>query len=490
MKTLSRITPTPSTVSFTSEEQRELTRRLQGPQRHRLLQGYPMRRLMDPVRDASSPEEWPVASNRGLIVGVLPHAFCNPKVRGCGFCTFPQEPYRSSEARETVDRVVREIRRRTGRLGLHGRRADSLYFGGATANLTSPDRFEALCTALLESFDLQEAEVTLEGVPAYFLSAQQALLDLLCQMPVRQRRISMGVQTFDPGQIKEMGRTAFGSPRQIASVVARAREQGMTTSGDFLINLPGQTREEIEKDMAQAVNLGFDQVCVYHLVLFPGLGTPWSRDPEKMSQLPDKERAYAGWQAAREALLERGYVQTTLTNFERAEIHASERRFRYEECSFQASRYDGIGFGPSAISCFANDQNRRALKLINTASASEYVTRMDESDRAYGLQFEYQPEDTQLLHLTRGLSALKIDRLDYREFFGSDPVEDFSGEFGALQGANLVEIDSEAVRLTRRGMFSADSVAGLLAWRRSQRLRLEALPQDLAFSESGPEFMG
>jgi hypothetical protein len=29
--------------------------------------------------------------HRPLLVGVLPHAFCNPKIAGCGFCTFPHE---------------------------------------------------------------------------------------------------------------------------------------------------------------------------------------------------------------------------------------------------------------------------------------------------------------------------------------------------------------------------------------------------------------
>ena len=490
MKILNQIVSALFSADLATEEQRELARRLSGPQRHRLLQGYPMRRLMEPVQDGDDVEQWPVAADRRLIVGVLPHAFCNPQVQGCGFCTFPQEQYQSAKARETADRVVREIRDRTQRLGLTGRQVDAVYFGGATANLTSPDRFEALSTALLESYDLDQAEVTLEGVPIYFLSQREALLHQLAGLPVRQRRISMGIQTFDPTQLREMGRLAFGTPEQISTVVDRAHALEMTTSGDLLINLPGQTQAGIEKDLAQAVRIGFDQVCLYHLVLFPGLGTPWSQDTQKLSQLPDNEQAYANWRTAREFLLERGYVQTTLTNFERAEVHASERRFRYEECSFRATRYDGIGFGPSAISCFADDSTQRALKLINAPTADRYATALEESERAYALKFEYQPYDTRLLHLSRSLSALAIQREDYRGLFESDPLDDFSEAFDALESAGLVEVDPEVLRLTERGMFFADSVAGLLAWRRSQLLRLESRSRGLPLSEAAPEFMG
>ena len=46
---------------------------------------------------------------RGLLVGVLPHPFCNPAVAGCGFCTFPHEAFTSRKAAVVIDHVVREI---------------------------------------------------------------------------------------------------------------------------------------------------------------------------------------------------------------------------------------------------------------------------------------------------------------------------------------------------------------------------------------------
>ena len=160
----------------------ELRRRMQRPQRHRLLHGYPLAAAMpriaeDRRRDAILPEFDP---RRGLLVGVLPHPFCNPAVTGCGFCTFPHEAFTSRKAAEVIDRVVREIERTIQvRPGLAGRPIAGLYFGGGTANLSPPESFPTALPHLAGAFDVSAAEVTLEGVPAAFLNRRPLLVDIL-----------------------------------------------------------------------------------------------------------------------------------------------------------------------------------------------------------------------------------------------------------------------------------------------------------------------
>ena len=76
-----------------------LDQRMSKPQRHRLLHGFPLaaampfasdevRRMSDAADERFAPRHDP---DRELLVGVLPHSFCNPKIAGCGFCTFPHE---------------------------------------------------------------------------------------------------------------------------------------------------------------------------------------------------------------------------------------------------------------------------------------------------------------------------------------------------------------------------------------------------------------
>lgn len=466
---LSKRRPLPAVApSFTDE----LARRLAGPQRHRLLQGFPAMPLMERLPfadDFAPPPSVDLDPARGLIVGVLPHPFCNPQVRGCGFCTFPQQPFNATRAANVVETVVKELRWRMRDALL--RPVDALYFGGATANLTPWESFEELTRTLAETFDLEDAEVTLEGVPAYFLGKRAALLDVLADLPARQRRLSMGVQSFDPTWRQRMGRSAFGGPEVIAEVVKTAHARGWTTSCDLLINLPGQAPEAMVADVSTAIALGFDQVCVYHLVLHEDLGTEWSEDPAMLAARPDNHTAFASWSRVREHLLGSGFVQTTLTNFERAEVNASERRFRYEDCSFRPERYDGLGFGPSGITTVSRADGRAATKLVNATDAVQYAARVTRQSGGFDRRFVYQPEDVRLLHVTRTLSRLALDRGVYRLRFGTDVVADHAAAFEALTREHLVDVDASSVRLTPRGMFYADAVAGLLAWQRSAVLK-------------------
>lgn len=230
-----------------TEARRFLDDSLRRPQRHRLLHGYPLAQAMRARRDDCEvgdirffPHRGGAANTtRGLLVGVLPHPFCNPALTGCGFCTFPHEAYRSDRAAEVVEAVAREVEQRLERQPeLRRRRIAGLYFGGGTANLSPAGPFRRLCRAIAEAFDLSDAEVTLEGVPIYFVRKEPLLVDVMREeLPARHFRLSMGVQTFDEARLRQMGRQAFGDESTFREVVELAHSRGLTVSGDLLFNM-------------------------------------------------------------------------------------------------------------------------------------------------------------------------------------------------------------------------------------------------------------
>src|SRR4051812_45525034 len=146
----------------------ELERRLAGPQRHRLLQGYPMLPLMRPaVKEPQrhrrldgalrsdgknavlprarvapqtlEPPHLTLDGNRPLIIGIIPHTACNPRVEGCGFCTFPHDGYGKQWVRDGVGRVELALESLFDDYPeLAQRQVGAVYFGGATANLAKP----------------------------------------------------------------------------------------------------------------------------------------------------------------------------------------------------------------------------------------------------------------------------------------------------------------------------------------------------------------
>jgi oxygen-independent coproporphyrinogen-3 oxidase len=450
-----------------SPELLELRRRMRRPQRHRLLHGYPLAAAMPRIseegrRDSILPEFEP---GRGLLVGVLPHPFCNPAVAGCGFCTFPHEAFSSRKAADVVDHVVREIDQTlAARPNLAGRRITGLYIGGGTANLSPPGPFRQLCRTLARAFDLSGAEVTLEGVPAAFLNRRPLLVDILREeLPARHFRLSMGIQTFDRDRLEQMGRLGFGDGATFREVVQLGHARGFTVSGDLLFNLPAQSIDQMREDVRAAARIGLDHLGLYHLVLFEGLGTAWSRDPALVSALPTNVEAADHWYDLRGLLHDLGFHQTTLTNFERNEFRDHDRRFVYEELSFRPDRFDMIGFGPTAISCVHS--RGATVKVMNPDRAADYVAAVGRGGPGWDRAFAYGPRDLRAFHLIRRLAALRISRTDYRRFFARDPVEDFAREFEACEHERLVAVTDEAIEPSIRGMFFADSIAGLLCWK-------------------------
>lgn len=476
----------------------ELHRRMQLPQRHRLLHGYPMLPVMKPLGSFKAMEhvskaskehalqlwfqnkeqdDWQqicVDEKRAQIVGVLPHSFCNPKLEACGFCTFPHEPFRRGQAEAVVAHVEREIRSFAKQFpDVCSRDVRALYFGGGTANLTPLESFRSLCQTLNHAFDLHNSEITLEGIPISFTSREFAFFDMLeASFPNSSLRLSMGVQTFQPELLKKMGRESFGDPKTFRALLDEAQKRGFQLSGDFLCNLPGQTLEQMQEDLGLAIDLGFRHICLYHLVMFEGLATPWARDSSLVQQLPSHEQACENWQILRSLLCSLGFVQTSLTNFEHRDLHQSPSRFIYEDCSYQIEHYDALGFGPAGIGYLQDAREHKAIKVSNAVQSHMYMASVKASERGWQSTFFYTEKDCKILHLTRKIAMLSIDVDVYKNRFGTHPFSDFPDLFEVLLTAQLLSLKDQELQLTPKGMFYADSIAGLFAHMRIQELRL------------------
>lgn len=467
-----------------------LRRLMERPQRHRLLHGYPLAAAMPYLVKSNSQTlerisemhlRAPVPNS--FLIGILPHPFCNPKIAGCGFCTFPHETYSAAKGEAVAASVVQEIQHFAVRnpqvLGL---RPNAVYFGGGTANLTPPGAFLSLCRTFRNTFDTSAAEVSLEGVPSRFLQGQRKLIDIMRdELPARHFRISMGIQSFDEQRLKLMGRSGFGNAQTFQLVVKYAQRCGLTTSGDLLFNQPSQSLADMLDDVERAIDIGLDQICLYHLVLFQGLGTEWSREPQLVSNVPGNIEAAENWRVLRSYLLEQGYVQTSLTNFERQDIYDSDRRYQYESVSFEDSYCQVVGFGPSGISFAHCSDGSQAIKTMNPEHSAEYMQSVKGGGVVCNRYFEYLPVDLQILDLTRKMASLKIDRLVFELRFGSGSWETYRNHFELFCEEKLMVKDEATFRLTPQGMFYSDSMASMLSrqrWQESPRAQVMSTLND------------
>lgn len=406
--------------------------------------------------DRSEPPSLSVDRTRALIVGVIPHTQCVPQEEACGFCTFPHDPAHPSQRAAMVEAVIEDLHHLGRAPALSGREVQAIYLGGGTANLSSTDEISRVVRALDGLFNIRDAELTLEGVPAFFDHWLSSHLRNLARQPVATKRISLGIQTFDPGFLAAMGRQRFGDERLVKKLAARARELEVSTSGDLLYGLPGQTAAQMDLDLELALSCGLDQLCLYGLVLFEGLGTPWSKDPGRVAQMGSPAERLEHWLRLRERLLREGYRPTTVTNFEREDLVGSPRAFRYEEASFSPERTDVLGVGPLSLSHFLDLPARRGLKLLRRKDL--HAPPWSGGD----LWYRYDDHGLRRLHLTRTLAKGWLDPQVYQTTFGAPLADDFGPALAVLAEVGLLFEDGPLLRLSPTGAYYADAVVGLL----------------------------
>ena len=168
--------------------------------------------------------------------------------------------------------------------------------------------------------------------------------------------------------------------------------------------------------------------------------------------MPDNETACANWIALREALLQGGYVQSTLTNFERGDVANGPRAFRYERLSFSPEATDALGFGPLSLSMFVDSAARRAVKLQRSKDLRH--PPFTDGD----LYFPLDEADLRLLFVTRSLAKGAFEQGAYQQLCGSAFERDFGPSSRLLVDEGLLQIEGARVALTPRGMFFSDAV--------------------------------
>jgi oxygen-independent coproporphyrinogen-3 oxidase len=314
------------------------------------------------VEDRDGPT--PLAGSRqptpptGLYVHV---PFC---VSVCPYCDFVV--YAGREARGPVNRIATFVEALKVELELRADALDaqfgrvgvrpplvSMYLGGGTPSLLDPATLGSLIGLVRESYGLTaDAEVTLEANPG-----PDERGDAVDQRAAGVTRLSIGAQTFEPGELRALGRRH--APRDIAATVRAARGAGMgSVSLDLLYDVPGQTSRSWSRTLDAALALEPDHLSLYALTLddpdaerLTGstgdhrpvrAGARRWRDRARVAQ--DEERAAAMYELADTRLARAGYDWYEISNWARPG-HASRHNLGY----WDGRAWEAVGPGAHAF---------------------------------------------------------------------------------------------------------------------------------------------
>jgi len=250
-------------------------------------------------------------------------------VRKCPYCDFNSHNAPDSlPQREYIDALVRDLDVDLP-LGA-GRTLQSIFFGGGTPSLFSPENIARILDATNTRLNFaSDIEITLETNPGTvehgpFADYRKAGVN----------RISFGVQTFDDEALKRIGRIHNASEADRA--VKMSQDAGLDNINvDLMYALPNQTLAGALADIDKAIALRTPHLSHYQLTLEPN--TQFAANPPP---LPDDDSAWDMQEACQARLAGAGLMQ-----YEVSAYASDGAKCRHNLNYWNFGDYLGIGAG-------------------------------------------------------------------------------------------------------------------------------------------------
>lgn len=353
--------------------------------------------------------DWISTIPAGTRVSLYLHVpFCR---RLCWFCACRTQGVRSDEpVRAYLETLKKEIRQ-IGAMLPEGVEVARLHWGGGTPTLLSDSMITDLAAELAQAFPYSDGmEFSVEIDPNEIDAAR---LDALANAGLN--RASIGVQDFDPGIQKIIGR--IQSYEVTRDAVEQLRARGITSlNADILFGLPEQNQKRISDSVQMLLSLSPDRVALYGYAHVPWMARRQAMIPT--DSLPRPEERLELFETARRLFKWDGYQDIGIDHFAKPDDGlATAARTGHLRRNFQGYTDDTcdvlIGLGASAISRFPQGFAQ------NAAGTADYQKAVRGGDLATGRGHSFKGEDRLRARMIEALMCdFHIDSAELRDAFG------------------------------------------------------------------------
>jgi putative oxygen-independent coproporphyrinogen III oxidase len=358
-------------------------------------------------------------------------------VRKCPYCDFNSHERRGAlPENEYVARLMLDVESLLP--SVWGRRIVSVFIGGGTPSLFSPEAIDELLSGVRARLPLEPgAEVTLEANPgtveaARFRGFREAGVN----------RISIGVQSFDARMLAALGR--IHGPDEARAAIEAALKSFENVNIDLMYGLPGQSLAMARADIEEAAASGVPHVSAYQLTIEPNTAF-WSRPP----QLPPHDEC-----ADMQVMIEELLGGKDYGHYETSAFARQGRRCQHNLNYWEFGDYIGIGAGAHGKVSFP-DRVTRHEQAKQPAEYLKGVSRKEGTVPARELPFEFM---LNALRLVEGFETVL-----FPERTGL-PLSAIGAQLEQAGARGLIERDPRRVRPTARGQrFLNDLLALFLS---------------------------
>jgi oxygen-independent coproporphyrinogen III oxidase len=380
--------------------------------------------------------------------------FCSHR---CAYCDFNTYAGQEELIPAYVDALCKEIdfvgnQMKGTRDGGEGN-VHTIFFGGGTPSLLSPDQFVSIFHSIRSNFKLTEdAEISIEANPG---TVSYENLHKLRRVGIN--RISYGVQSANTEELRMLERihTFF----DVIEAVTNSRKAGFENLNlDLIYGLPEQTLQTWQTTVNRILDLRPEHISAYALTLEHG--TPFGRWSSKgILPLPDPDLAAEMYEWLSEILEAHGYVQYEISNWAKP-AHECRHNLQY----WRGLPYLAFGAGAHGYA--------DGYRYSNVLRIKTYMERL--SDPSTLMPFplspatvnhhKQTPKDDMSEFMMTGLRLTQegVREDEFQTRFGQSMRDVFGTEVDELLKLGLVDIvgngNCRSVRITQRGRLLGNQV--------------------------------
>ena len=311
----------------------------------------------------------------------------------------------------------------------------TIYVGGGTPTVLPLSLLAQAMDGVRHNFDLHAgAEITLEANPGTGCPD-----DLNGLRALGINRLSLGIQSFDKGELQRLGR--IHTPAQAVKAFHAARLAGFDNINlDLIYGQPGQSLSSWAESLGRALDLQPDHLSLYALTIEDG--TPLAAAVAAGEvPTPDPDLAADMVEFAQESLSSAGFVHYEISNWARSPQTICQHNLTY----WRNEAYLGIGAGAHSW--------RNGRRWSNTAHPAEYVAQVLSDHQPVASEEDISPElemgETMIMGLRLLDEGVRFER--FRQRFGFDPSLVFPNELEELVELGMIQENGGRVRLSERG---------------------------------------
>ena len=359
----------------------------------------------------------------------------------CAFCYFPTTTTTKMRIEPYLEALKKELEMYAKTKYVKTSVFDEIVLGGGTPSVLSAEQMIDLIEFCKARFNVNDEYFIKVTGSSKTLALKK--IEKLAEYGVYQ--MDMGAQTFDDKLRKTM--CLPDSAADVEKAICHARKLGLCVCVDLMYNLPGQTMESWINTLKKAIELDVE-IDAYSLHVDPGTLLEKMIKTGRSPPPGDAEYEKQMYLMAYELLTEAGYKAVGHDRYSRVEWHMRE------SC---LNGWPWGGILTTGAGCFMGYLQR--FSSSNLEDINDYMKTVNTGKLPISRLSESTPEDMMRRTLTRLYLRLPVDKIEFKQKFGTTPETVFPKQLQKLKTKGLIEINEKEVKLTKLGEIWKGNIA-------------------------------